>query len=415
MKMNPKLLAAIKNQIRRVLPVMSLLTMGLAAASPKISGMAFWVLFLVCLFAAFKPMHLDKQGRRAIFVLSIPILADLVFRLGHGFAFNQYSLLPLSVCPVLLLGLLRLNPNDHVRASRLGAWLGCFIGGLASFAMWVALPTGERIAPFGINALLYAVLMSYMVLLSMLQLSPVVSTGSLGDKAFKVMPIFASTVGVAAIFLTGARTAILAAAVWLSLLAGQSGRSVFRFGTLKFYALAGVVVLILGISFVPVASRITSTFGDFFTWQAGDQKHTSTRARAELVLASVLMVKQAPWFGTGAQSFSKNLDALRTMELVPSSLPAYQHAHSTYLTLLVEVGIVGTLIWLSALIWLTRFLFKARSASGWMGLMTLLLSALLSFFTDLFAHQGSLRILSLLVALSLASVLSTSHVLSRPA
>ena len=183
--------------------------------------------------------------------------------------------------------------------------------------------------------------------------------------------------------------------------------------------LAGAVVLILAIPFLPVTYR--DRFSSLFvvTVENGIYQDTSLRGRSSEMLTGLSMFAEHPILGVGAGNYPANYQ--RYAQLIGIEFRAEaRDPHSLYVQLLAETGILGTITFLGMAFFLFEALNKACTAieksprlAEWLPWISSYRFAILSYLlTSIFLHNAYIRYLWILIAMALAAIQITYTLLN---
>jgi len=186
-------------------------------------------------------------------------------------------------------------------------------------------------------------------------------------------------------------------------------------------AFAGLGILILLIPFLP--SNYRDRFGTLtvFTSENGIYQDSSFRGRTSEILTGVAMFTSHPILGVGAANYRPNYQSytqLIGLEFRTES----RDAHSLYVQVLAETGVLGTIAFFAMVFFLFDALNKAireleRSPhlQDWLPWISAIRLAVLSYLlTSIFLHNAYIRYFWILVAMALAGVQITYNLLNNP-
>jgi O-antigen ligase len=184
--------------------------------------------------------------------------------------------------------------------------------------------------------------------------------------------------------------------------------------------LAGVMVLVLALPFLPATyrDRFTSLF--VVTADNGIYQDTSLRGRSSEMLTGLTMFAEHPVLGVGAGNYKPNYQ--RYAQLIGIEFRAEpRDPHSLYVQILAETGILGMATFLGLVYFLFDALTKAcrdvaRSPHlvDWLPWISALRFAILSYLlTSIFLHNAYIRYLWLLIAMALTGIQITYNLLNH--
>jgi O-antigen ligase len=164
-----------------------------------------------------------------------------------------------------------------------------------------------------------------------------------------------------------------------------------------------------------VIDRLAMVEHEVREYSEGRVGFTSIGTRLALWHASIDLAERNLWFGMGVHRFREGLSKLREEGRFPADARLYDHAHNTYLSLLVEVGIAGLVAFAAAVALLLRALWALPRPSRALGVSLLACLAVFAMTNDVLAHQNLIRVAVLSFACCLgarrlpsSSVLETS-------
>jgi hypothetical protein len=383
------------------------LTLTTSTLPIKISGLFFAALFLwsvghcwVRLRSITRPMILW-----GLVVLS-PLLLQAILVSWREHGASSVFLVPWIALPFMVLCLR--DTGSMERALILGCCLGCALGFIQALAAVLVDPT-VRAAPRNMNALLFA---SLSLLMASISMSMYWLHRCTFPRALGFLAAFGGFLGAGGAVLSGSKTAIgcivvLFAAFMVS--AWSNKRYVHKRS--MFAGLVLTIGLIGGLVVSPLGARLAQSVSETKDWFSDSERHTSAAARLDLVKVTGVLMTEHSILGIGAKEFASKVHVLRADGVVRQVLPDYQHPHMTVLSILVDGGLVGLFSWCLAL-WLIFQQF-GQGPRAWIGRLLLIQVAALSLGTDLLAHQSSIRMLVLLLAVSIA-IGSNSFVTKKP-
>jgi O-antigen ligase len=381
-----------------------------AAVATKLSGFAFWTVLLVGLGG----LVFQRNWVRLPLWMPVALIAPLVIEIGNAWWFNapfsSINLFVLLAIPVLAVST-QCNPRLIVHATASAAAAGAIAALVMALAVKI-LTGADRAATPGMNELLFAVIA--------LLLATICAVAWLQAARNEVAPwlrslcIVGCLAGVAAASLSGSRVTGLGCL----LIATMVFRSLHKRLDLswpKKAALAGSVAFGLAVVLMTTSTgeRLRQTAAELRTWNRAEALGSSTQERLRLAWAAGLVIQESPWIGIGPGAFPLAVEALKSRGQLPQTTQAYRHPHLTYLTVLVESGVIGLASWLALLVAVLYQFWRTSGLCARIGTWTVGQCLVLSLGTDLQAHQGSLRLMALVLGLCLAGAMA-KPLASRP-
>jgi putative inorganic carbon (hco3(-)) transporter len=184
--------------------------------------------------------------------------------------------------------------------------------------------------------------------------------------------------------------------------------------------LAGTVIVIFTIPFLPTTyrERFTSLF--IVTSQDGIYQDTSLRGRSSEMLTGLAMFAEHPILGVGAGNYPTNYQRYAQLIGIEFRTEA-RDPHSLYVQLLAETGILGTITFLGIVFFLFDALNKACAAieksprlADWLPWISSYRFAILSYLlTSIFLHNAYIRYLWILIAMALTGIQITYNLLNH--
>lgn len=184
--------------------------------------------------------------------------------------------------------------------------------------------------------------------------------------------------------------------------------------------LAGAVIVILTIPFLPTTyrERFTSLF--IVTSEDGIYQDTSLRGRSSEMLTGLAMFAEHPILGVGAGNYPTNYQRYAQLIGIEFRTEA-RDPHSLYIQLLAETGILGTIAFLGIAFFLFDALNKACAAieksprlADWLPWISSYRFAILSYLlTSIFLHNAYIRYLWILIAMALTGIQITYNLLNH--
>jgi len=183
--------------------------------------------------------------------------------------------------------------------------------------------------------------------------------------------------------------------------------------------IAGLTILVFALPFMTVTYR--NRFNSLFmTPQNGIYEDTSIRGRSSEMLTGLAMFEEHPILGVGVSNYPVHYQSYAQLIGIEFRAEA-RDPHSLYIQLLAETGILGTATFLGMVFFLLNALGKAGRAiekvprlEEWLPWLNSIRLALLSYMlTSVFLHSAFIRYFWLLVAMALAGVQITYHMLNK--
>ncbi len=183
--------------------------------------------------------------------------------------------------------------------------------------------------------------------------------------------------------------------------------------------IAGLTILVLALPFVPVTYR--NRFNSLFvTSQNGIYEDTSLRGRSSEMLTRLAMFEEHPILGVGVSNYPIQYQPYAQLIGIEFRSEA-RDPHSLYIQLLAETGILGTATFLGMVFFLINALGRAGRAienvhrlEEWLPWLNSIRMAILSYMlTSVFLHSAFIRYFWLLVAMALAGIQITYHMLNK--
>lgn len=182
----------------------------------------------------------------------------------------------------------------------------------------------------------------------------------------------------------------------------------------------GLTIAILLWPFIPATyrDRFTSLF--VVTEKNGVYQDTSLRGRSSEMLTGLAMFSEHPILGVGAANYNNNYQ--RYAQLIGIEFRAEaRDPHSLYIQILSETGILGTVAFFGMVLFLFHALGRAGQAiekverlEEWLPWLDAIRLALLSYLmTSVFLHNAYIRYFWILVAMAIAAIQLTYHLLNR--
>jgi O-antigen ligase len=185
-------------------------------------------------------------------------------------------------------------------------------------------------------------------------------------------------------------------------------------------ALAGLSILLLLIPFLPSSYRDRFVTLSAFTAENGIYQDTSFRGRSSEMLTGLAMFAAHPILGVGAGNYPANYQHYAQLIGIEFRAQA-RDPHSLYVQLLAETGILGTIAFLGLVFFLIRALNKAcrnielaPHLHDWLPWISAIRLAIISYLlTSIFLHNAYIRYFWILVAMALAGIQITDHLLKN--
>jgi len=186
------------------------------------------------------------------------------------------------------------------------------------------------------------------------------------------------------------------------------------------FAFAGLGVLILLLPFLPASYMERFSTLSFFAAENGIYQDSALRFRSSEILTGLVMFAEHPILGVGTANYPSNYQRYTQLVGIESRARESQ-AHSLYIQVMAETGILGAITFLGLLYFLfealnkaCRRLERAPHLHEWLPWINAIRMALISYLlTSLFLHNAYIRYFWILVAMALAGIQITDHLLSR--
>jgi putative inorganic carbon (hco3(-)) transporter len=185
-------------------------------------------------------------------------------------------------------------------------------------------------------------------------------------------------------------------------------------------AFAGLSILILLIPLLPPSYWDRFITLSAFTAENGIYQDTSFRGRTSEMLTGLTMFTSHPILGVGAGNYPTNYQ--HYAQLIGIEFRAQERdPHSLYVQVLAETGILGTIAFLGMVFFLIRALNRAcRNIElsphlyDWLPWISAIRLAIISYLlTSIFLHNAYIRYFWILVAMALAGLQITDHLLKN--
>lgn len=379
-----------------------LVVLALAGAviEPGVGGTAFYLLALAGLGLALRsPAHAAAAWRSmpelcaaALLLAGLNLASVLVFDLRA----RAFSWTPLLMMPLVALAANRglVSPRALYAGGALGA--ACALG--AAALDW-ALHGQPR--PSGrLNAIVFGQLALVCAVYAL--------AGLLRDPGRRRSLAYLAGVGagIAATVASGTRGAMLALPL-LGALAWRSSPLASAFEVAHRRALVAVVLALALLAGVfghrlELWDRLARIDDEVAAYQEGTVGTQAVALRLALWTAALELAAERPLFGVGAQRFKPEVERLQAQGRYPADAVVYSHAHNLPLSVLAEYGAIGLAVLVLAgwLAW--RGLARSPPDLRRLGRVGLATWIVLGMTNDVFAHQNTLRVLALGLALCAA-------------
>lgn len=398
--------------------------------SSRVAGPLFWLLALtgLGLLAARRGAALppDRRLRLALALAALgPLVLNIVSVVVHGRPGSAITTMPFLALPLLLVLALRVGfeARHLMRAAMLGAAaaLGAALLGLVVY--------GAERADITMNAILFGQGALSFAVLALLGLAWRLPT------RWPVMAAAAAVAGFFAFLMAGYRGGLLALPIVLAALPwlaaarrirasrqarspqqARSPRPPRRPGalTLVLSAISAVAVIGLAVTISPLSSRLGQIDDEIAGYAAGRIDNSSVGARMAMWQAATTMLAERPVFGVGARGFQAALARMQREGRFPADVALFDHAHSTYLTVAAEYGLVGLVVLAAVVVALWRLLGVGDAAVRRIGRALLACWLAFALTNDVLAHQTTQRLLVLMVAVCCAAAVARIGAPNRP-
>lgn len=321
---------------------------------------------------------------------------NLASVLGFGLPARAFSWTPLLMIPLLALvasrGLVR------TEALYVGGALGAALALGAAVLDW-SMHAQPR--PSGrLNAIVFGQLAVVCTLYAMAGLLR--APGRRRGLAY----LAAAGAGAAATVASGTRGAMLAlpmlgALAWRSSTAASAFEAAHRRALI---VIALALALLAGVfgQRLELWDRLARIDDEVAAFQEGTVGTQAVALRLALWSAALELAAERPAFGVGAQRFRPEVESLQEQGRYPADAVVYSHAHNLALSVLAEYGVIG-LACLALAAWLAwRSLARSAPELRRLGRVGLAAWLVLAMTNDVFAHQNTLRVLVLGLAMCAA-------------
>lgn len=392
--------AAAAQPLRGAASLLVLLALPAALAVPAVGGIAFYLLALLGLGLALRsPARAIATWRSmpelcgaALLLVGLNLASVLVFDLRA----RAFSWTPLLMIPLLALVAERglVTPRALYASGALGAAVAVGV----AFTDWLLndapRPTGA------LNAILFgqfALVCALYALAGLLR-----DPGRLRSMGY----LSAVGAGIAAIIASGTRGALLALPL-LAALAWRSSPAASAFEASHRRLLAGLA-LALAVLLAAVGhrldlwDRLTRIDDEVAAYHEGTVGTQAVALRLALWNAALGLASEHPVFGVGAHRFRSEVGRLQAEGRYPADAVVYSHAHNLPLSIFAEYGAIGVMAFVIAAVLAWRALARSPPHLRRLGRIGLAAWLVLGMTNDVFAHQATLRMLALGLALCAA-------------
>jgi O-antigen ligase len=379
-----------------------LVALALAGAviEPRLGGIGFYLLALFGLGLALRSPARAAAAWRSMPELCAAALLLVGLNLASVLAFDlrarAFSWTPLLAVPLAALVANRglVTPRAIYAGGALGA--ACALGAAAVdwFVHGQPRPSGR------LNAIVFGQLALICAVYAL--------AGLLRDPGrWRSIAYLAGVgAGVAATVASGTRGAMLALPL-LGALAWRSSPVASAFEVTHRRALVAIVVamLLLAGAFgqrLELWDRMARIDDEVAAYQEGTVGTRAVALRLALWTAALEVAAEHPLFGVGAHGFKPAVERLQAQGRYPADAVVYSHAHNLPLSVLAEYGVVGLTVLVLAgwLAW--QGLARSPPDLRRLGRVGLAAWFVLGMTNDVFAHQNTLRVLALGLALCAA-------------
>lgn len=166
---------------------------------------------------------------------------------------------------------------------------------------------------------------------------------------------------------------------------------------------------------LPIWERFGELEDEYLAYRSGSVGDRSFALRLAMWEASIALARERPLLGHGAHRFKPALAELQARGGYPADAFVYAHPHNLFLSVLVQYGALGLAVLLLSgwLAW--RAMSRAPPPAALLGRLSLAMWALFGLTNDVLAHQNTLRVLALTIALCAAVRAASARHAPRPA
>jgi len=154
---------------------------------------------------------------------------------------------------------------------------------------------------------------------------------------------------------------------------------------------------------LPIWERFGELEDEYLAYRSGSVGDRSFALRLAMWEASLALAAERPLLGHGAHRFKSALAELQSRGGYPKDAFVYAHPHNLFLSVLVQYGVVGlAVLMLSG--WLAwRAMSRAPPQAALLGRLSIAMWALFGLTNDVLAHQNTMRVLALTLAVCAAA------------
>lgn len=372
-----------------------------AAFAARAGGVVFWLLALLGIAGWWMrrrspPSLAGVHGSpmRWLWAAALmPLALNAVSVWWFGMPARDIAWWPLLGLPLIALAAARVA--DAGRMFIIGAWLACLVS--LGAAAWSRFVLGEPEPRFMMNPLLYG---------NIAFIATLASAWSVADRPDhgwrRFLPALAALAGAASYVASGIRGGLLALPLLLVAFMRWGDPPAVRARVPWRSALVVLAVLaVLMMVFQPrnaLISKLERVSVEISDYAQGRTGFSNVGERLAMWQAAAELFRRNPVFGVGAHRFSIASSQLRDEGLYPKDAHIYRHAHSTYITVATEYGLVGLAVMAMALYCLVRALRCANPPYRTLGLLLLGVWLCFAMANDILTHQALIRGLAATVA-----------------
>jgi len=358
-----------------------------SALASRTGGVVFWALALVGLCCLAADLLTGRWQSRWLWGAALlPVLLNVGSVLWFGLPAREVGWWPLLMAPAIAAAAVRIP--DSVSWLLRGAQLACFVALAAAaysrFALHEVQPTFVmNPLPFGLTAFVAATLSAWAV-----------ATAPRGSW-LRGLSVLAVVSGAMAFVASGIRGGLLALPLLVVAFAhwGEPRSVQIR---VPWVGAAVLVAVMAAAAFVfqptnALTSKLERIGVEVEDFAQGKTQFSNVGERLAMWRASVEMVKAHPVFGIGSHQFAKASRDLREKGLYPADAHIYRHAHSAYVTVAAEYGLIGVLTMGAAIFCVIRVLSGADPRYRTPGLVMLGIWLLFGVTNDVLSHQLIMR------------------------